>query len=96
MIKIDVSVQDMMTGELKSIQKELTKLPKESHRKFVELTPIDTGNARRSTKLVKDTIEAKYPYAERLDKGWSKQAPKGMTQPWQKWFEEKLKKIFGR
>ncbi len=50
---------------------------------FKEKTPIKSGNARRKT--VKDnqrkTITGDYPYAQRLDEGWSKQAPEGMVQP---------------
>lgn len=56
---------------------------------FKSITPVRSGNARNNTKLKKgkqfDTrsnkIQAKYPYAGRLDEGWSKQATKGMTGP---------------
>ena len=56
---------------------------------FKSITPVRSGNARNNTELKKgkqfDTrsnkIEAKYPYAGRLDVGWSKQARKGMTGP---------------
>jgi hypothetical protein len=51
---------------------------------FHDITPIRSGNARRSTYLRKTTISAEYPYAERLDEGYSKQAPKGMTTPTEK------------
>lgn len=44
-------------------------------------TPIDSGNARRRTSLSRTTINSKYPYAGRLDEGWSKQAPDGFTDP---------------
>lgn len=39
------------------------------------------GNARRSTKLRNNDIEANYPYAKRLEEGYSSQAPNGMTEP---------------
>lgn len=39
------------------------------------------GNARRKTVLRGNQIEANYPYAQRLEEGWSSQAPKGMTEP---------------
>ncbi len=39
------------------------------------------GNAKRSTTLKNDTIHANYPYATRLDNGWSTQAKQGMSQP---------------
>ena len=48
---------------------------------FEQHTPIDTGNARSHTVLSGNTIEANYPYAERLDEGYSQQAPAGMTEP---------------
>lgn len=58
---------------------------------FKSITPIDTGNARRSTKLdSRFIIVANYAYAYILDKGrhmtskgprGSKQAPKGMSKP---------------
>lgn len=49
-------------------------------------TPIRSGNARKSTKLQKKNrvINSDYAYAGRLDEGWSKQAPKGFTDPTQK------------
>jgi len=57
---------------------------------FKEETPIDSGNARRSTTLKSNVIEADYPYAQVLNQGrrpttrgmrGSKQAPEGMTKP---------------
>lgn len=49
---------------------------------FKKITPIDTGNAQRQTiKQNPDTIFARYPYARRLDLGYSKQAPTGMSKP---------------
>lgn len=48
---------------------------------YVNKTPIRSGNARNRTKLNKTTINSKYGYAGKLDSGWSKQAPKGFTDP---------------
>ena len=56
-------------------------LTKVAYNYFVKVTPIDTGNARNKTKLNGNQIDAQYPYAQRLDRGWSRQAPKGMTKP---------------
>lgn len=62
----------------------------EAFKKFKEVTPVKSGNAKRSTKLESNTINADYAYAGVLDKGrhmttkgmrGSKQAPKGMTKP---------------
>lgn len=44
-------------------------------------TPIVTGNARKNTKLAGEKISAQYPYAQRLDQGYSNQAPNGMSAP---------------
>jgi hypothetical protein len=48
---------------------------------FVNITPIDNGNARRRTKLNGDTIHANYAYATRLNDGYSNQAKDGMSKP---------------
>lgn len=105
MIEVDVKVDDLMTGQIKKIKSQLAQVPQEAYREFVALTPVKTGNARRSTKLKNNgTIEADYAYAEVLDKGrhmtnkgmrGSTQAPKGMTLPWSVWWHKKIRKILG-
>jgi len=86
--------KDSMTPSLRRIQSELDKLPAQALNVFVRATPKDTGNARRRTKLTRNgVIEANYPYAERLDDGWSKQAPNGMTQPTVSFIRQQLRKI---
>lgn len=57
---------------------------------FRDVTPRDTGNARSKTVRKGDTIHANYPYADRLDKGYSKQAPRGMTEPTLKFIEDEI------
>lgn len=61
-----------------------------AYKKFVDVTPVKTGNAKRNTKKSGNSIDANYPYAEVLDQGrgyrdgqmrGSTQAPKGMTEP---------------
>ena len=71
-------------------------LPKEAYDYFVDSTPIRTGNARRSTRLHSNTIDANYAYAERLDEGYSRQAPKGMTGPTEKFLEKRIDALIGR
>lgn len=48
-------------------------------------TPVDTGKAKRAWKLKKTSqgysVSNNKPYIERLDEGYSKQAPNGMTKP---------------
>lgn len=96
MISVSVAIKDDISQELKSIQKQLAKIPAESLKEFKALTPIRSGNARRNTHLSGDTIYASYPYAQRLDEGWSKQAPKGMTEPFEKWLDARVRKILGK
>jgi hypothetical protein len=65
-------------------------ISKFAYKEFVSNTPVRSGNARRSTVLQGNEIQANYGYAQVLDKGrhmtnrgmrGSTQAPKGMTQP---------------
>ena len=55
----------------------------ETYTYFKKVTPVRSGNARRNTRYSKSKhrISAAYAYAARLDDGWSKQAPRGMTEP---------------
>lgn len=96
MIEVKVDVNDLMTGEIKKIKRQLAKVPQEAHKEFVALTPVRSGNARRRTYLQGDTIKTNYPYAQRLDEGWSKQAPKGMVRPWEIWLRKRIKQIMGK
>lgn len=97
MITVDIKIDDGITQTLQGMKKELAKYPQDAEDKFVSLTPIRTGNARSKTRLVNnDTIQANYPYAQRLDEGWSRQAPTGMTKPFEKWMRQKVKQIFGK
>jgi hypothetical protein len=64
---------------LRKIEREFPKIRSEAAKEFKDITPKDTGNARRNTTLKGNEIQANYPYANRLNQGWSKQAPDGMT-----------------
>jgi hypothetical protein len=97
MISVNIKIDDGVTPVLKGMKAQLNRYPQDAEKQFKSLTPIDTGNARRNTRLVNnDTIEANYPYAVPLDNGHSKQAPQGMTKPFEKWVRGKLKQIFGK
>lgn len=82
-----------MTSSLKRIQKKLTQVPKEAYTEFVSDTPIRSGNARRKTRLQGKTINANYPYAKRLDEGYSQQAPDGMTKPTEDFIKKRVAAI---
>jgi hypothetical protein len=79
---------------LKQIKKDLSAdaMAKEGFDYFRKITPFKTGNAKRNTFLNKDTIEATYPYARRLDEGSSAQARDGMTKPTEAYVQEWVKK----
>lgn len=93
MIDLKINFKDTITGDIDNIKKQLNNVPKEALTEYQKLTPKKTGNARRKTTLQGNAIKANYPYAQRLDEGYSKQAPKGMTKPWEKWLQKRLDKI---
>lgn len=99
MISISIKLDDAkLRAKLSRQQRALAKLPTDALNEFKDLTPYKTGNARSNTVLTSDksTIVGAYPYAKRLDKGYSKQAPGGMTRPFAVWFKQELKKIIGK
>ena len=73
--------KNTMTPSLGRIEQEFKKFPKEAYDYWKRITPKRTGNAKRRTKRQGNKILANYPYAERLDDGYSKQAPRGMFDP---------------
>jgi len=83
--------------EMAAYSKVAAQVAKRSYEYFKSITPIQSGNARRNTRLNDTTIEANYSYADKLDSGSSRQAPKGMTEPtvkkMDKYLEEEFKKI---
>jgi hypothetical protein len=87
-----------MSGEitlrLKQIEKEITAeaMAKEGFKEFRKITPFRTGNAKQNTFVNGDTIQADYPYARRLDEGYSNQARDGMTKPTIAYMKEWVKK----
>ena len=74
--------KDTMAQSLEKINRQLTEdIADTAYDHFRSITPKRSGNARRRTVLDDNEIQLRYPYAERLDTGWSKQAPKGMSEP---------------
>jgi len=74
-------IKNKITKKVGQLEERFKTLPQKAYAFWRKTTPIKTGNARRKTKLDKDVIRARYPYAERLNDGWSKQAPRGMYLP---------------
>lgn len=65
-------------GDAKRLSANVTKPAADYMR---SITPIRTGNARAHTYASSETeIDADYSYAEKLDQGYSKQAPEGMSE----------------
>ena len=101
-IEAKIEFNNRITPMLNRIKQKVAQLPKEGYNFFVKQTPIATGNARKNTILVKETIQANYPYASVLDKGrhmtnrgmrGSTQAPEGMSKPMFDHLEERFKQI---
>ena len=86
-------VKNTMTPSLNRIQKDLAKLPELAFKEFVKNTPVRSGNARRKTKLSGKEIVADYPYAKRLDEGYSSQSPQGMSKPTEDFIKKETDKI---
>jgi hypothetical protein len=93
MIKIDLDIQNKVTDDLARIKRQLPQIAKQGLAEYQRLTPIRSGNARRKTTASGNSIQANYAYAGRLDEGYSKQAPKGMTEPFEVWLEKHVDKI---
>ena len=76
-------IRDQIRGKIGKNLKGLDKVAEKAYDEFVKVTPIRSGNAKRSTDFEKSSneIQGNYNYANRLNKGWSSQAPEGMTDP---------------
>jgi hypothetical protein len=85
-----------MTPDLKRRANQLTKLPGKAYKVFKDVTPKQSGNAKRNTTLSGNTIKANYSYATPLDQGKSKQAPLGMTKPTINFVKKQSDKILKR
>jgi hypothetical protein len=84
-------VNDTISASILRQAGDMRGVPAKAHQYFQSITPKDTGNARNRTVLTGTTILANYPYAVRLDRGWSKQAPKGMVEPTKRFIEQLIK-----
>lgn len=94
-MRIRVNDRDFerLVDELEGIPTDLVQL---GGNYFKSITPVRSGNARRRTSTQGDTIHADYPYAQRLDEGYSRQAPKGMTEPTIDYIDRELDRILRR
>jgi hypothetical protein len=67
-------------------------LAKDAYIFWKNITPIDTGNAKRRTRLQGRKIKANYNYAVPLDNGHSKQAPNGMSEPTERYIKQRIRR----
>lgn len=88
-----VRLSNNMIKRVQRLEKFVDELPPNAHKEFVKTTPIRTGNAKRKTRLVSTTIKADYPYANRLNEGYSRQATRGMTKPTIDYIRRELRKL---
>jgi hypothetical protein len=86
-LKVDTS---QFADLSKITQTEFDKIKQDAYAYFLSATPIKTGNARSKTKLTGNKIVGAYPYADRLDQGYSTQSPQGMTEPTVDYIEKTL------
>jgi hypothetical protein len=81
-------------SEVRAMFKQLEEMQFEvmtdAGRYFKKITPVDKGYARSRTDTKHLKISAKYPYAGRLDDGWSRQAPQGMSAPTEKYIDKAI------
>ncbi len=87
MAKIDKTGVDR---QFKKLETAMRGLVKAAHTEFIKNTPVRSGNARRKTRLDGDRIVADYAYSQRLDEGYSKQAPEGMVRPTEEWIQQEV------
>jgi hypothetical protein len=91
---LKAKVTNDIKKEMDAYSRVASIVAKRSYEYFKSITPIQSGNARRNTRLKDTTIEANYDYAEKLDTGYSSQAPMGMSEAnMDKYLDEEIKKI---
>lgn len=76
--------------QMAEVKKRIDSLPEDAYAEFIKNTPKRSGNARRQTRLDDTKIVADYAYSQRLDEGYSKQSPRGMTEPTEQWIQREM------
>lgn len=94
-MKTDISDIIDTLGNVKELKSDIENaIAKEAAQYFIDHTPIRTGNARANTDLRgKTTIVADYPYAQKLEEGYSSQAPAGMIAPTEEYIKRQGARI---
>jgi len=89
-------ITNNIAPKMSRIGKRLDTVAPKGYKFFKSITPIRTGNARRRTRLQGQTIKGAYDYASRLDEGYSRQAPLGMSGPTLEYLQKLVQNIFRR
>jgi len=96
-VRVKLDVKSNVAKTMNEYSKLAKTVAKKTYTYFRDITPERTGNAKRRTRLKDTTITADYNYASKLDEGYSRQAPEGMTQPsidyMEKTFNDEVKKL---
>ena len=92
-LKLNVKTTGSIANATKTMRQKINRIPDEAYKVFKSETPIRTGNARRKTRLKNKQIQANYPYAQRLDEGWSNQSPDGMVKPTLEFIQKRFRDI---
>lgn len=79
-LEFDLRGMDDVKRQLQASVDRLTSLVSDTLKdELVPRTPIDTGRARRGWQQRKSAVENRVPYITALEKGRSKQAPRGFV-----------------
>jgi hypothetical protein len=96
-VRVKLDVKSNVAKTMNEYSKLAKTVAKKTYTYFRDITPERTGNAKRRTRLKDTTITADYNYASKLDEGYSRQAPEGMTGPsidfMEKTFNDEVKKL---
>jgi hypothetical protein len=80
-----VGIPGVMREIQRIVEHEITQYANQTQAVARANTPIKTGNARKNWSNKRDkagfTVENRVPYIERLEEGYSKQAPRGIIGP---------------
>jgi|TARA_B100000470_G_scaffold27989_1_gene18298 hypothetical protein len=85
-INVSFNTRNATSGLKKSIDQAVRGIATDLFKTIKRYTPVRSGRARKNWRMTKKSksnyeVRNKVPYIERLDAGYSKQSPKGMTRP---------------
>lgn len=92
MIRVDAAQVKNMFTDLETLGADLME---QAHTDARDVTPVRSGNAKRSTKISanRKRITLDYDYADILNSGSSRQAPDGITDPTLDKMEQNVQRI---